>query len=63
MIGRTEGTCEGADRVGFRALVGLYERPLDVLRFAFRRRGRTADADCVEVRYQTAKQPTRSLSV
>ncbi|HBJ37081.1 MAG TPA: hypothetical protein DDZ51_20485 [Planctomycetaceae bacterium] len=54
-IGHAEGTCEGADRVGFRNLVGWYEGPLDVLRFAFRRQGRNSEADRVESRYQVAK--------
>jgi len=54
-IGHAEGTCEGADRVGFRNLVGWYEGPLDVLRFALRRQGRMAEADRIETRYQAAK--------
>jgi len=54
-IEHAEGTSEGADRVGFRNLVGWYEGPLDVLRFALRRRGHIAEADRVEVRYQAAK--------
>lgn len=54
-MGHAEGACEGAERVGFRNLVGWYEGPLDVLRFALRRQGRVAEAEQVEARYQTAR--------
>jgi len=55
-IGHAEGTCAGTDRVAFRNLVGWYEGPLDVLRFALRKVGRAIEAERVETRYLAAKR-------
>lgn len=53
-LGCYQGLGDG-ERIGFRAYPGLYENPLDVLRYALKRMGKDEQAAFVEESYAKAK--------
>lgn len=55
-LGHVEGLMAGNERIGFRNLVGWYEGPYDVLRFAHRRLGAYHKAAMAEQKYHYAKR-------
>ena len=60
-IGAAEGSNAGRDRVSLRDLVGWYDGPYDLIRFASRRLGRHREAEEAERKYARAK--ARRLAV
>jgi len=54
-IGAVQGSNAGRDRIGLRDLVGWYEGPFDILRFACRKLGRHRQAEEAEQKYLHAK--------
>ncbi|MEZ6091313.1 MAG: hypothetical protein R3C05_25515 [Pirellulaceae bacterium] len=59
-LGHVEGLRAGRELTSFRNLVGWYEGPYDVLRFAHRRLGAIPEAVAAERKYEAAKRMRES---